>query len=345
MQSGLQVLDRAVHAAVAVELGERTDPEELKELGISSLRGRSIAGFTIVRNASRDAEVDQSSADFADTLMRFCADEMLVRKKLKMQSVEPIAVLPATAWGTLCDRTKLFRFVPKENLVRIDDGIMHEAVVKVRDEEELLTEAAYSKLFKRLMLIAVACALPVIARFFFDWPPYGYWSIVAFIANLCVWANSCEKVSRGTHLLPRKGRVHEMIKTLVERYTADGTLYERLWPKFKEPVEDGRGRDLTIGIVLPTPPEDVVETLIRAERTRLPLQVAAVGEAIRLRHDVVSIFAEAGARQIEAELLAATHDPIIYVREGSAIAIVAQFGDFPIEQEVIREVVNSFALA
>lgn len=345
MQSGLQVLDRVVHAAIAVELGERTDHEELKELGIASRRGRNVAGLTIVRNASRDAEVDPGSAEFADTLMRFCADEMLVRKKLKAQGVEPIAVLPATAWETLCDRAKLFRFAPKKNLVWIDDGIMQEAVAKVREEEESLITTAHKKLSKRHKLIALACALPVVARFFFEWPPYGYWSIVALAVNFIVWGESEIAASIGNHLPPQKERETAAIKALVERYTADSTLYERLWPGFKEPAKVERRREITIGVVLPTPPEDVVETLIRAERARLPLQVAAVGEAIRLRHDVVSVFTEARARQIEAERLEASRDPIIYVKEGSAVAIVAQFGDFPIEQEVIREVVNSFALA
>jgi hypothetical protein len=38
-------------------------------------------------------------------------------------------------------------------------------------------------------------------------------------------------------------------------------------------------------------------------------------------------------------------DPIAYVRRGTAVAIIAQYGDFPIEKEVMLQVINSEHLA
>jgi hypothetical protein len=343
--NALEALDRAVKTAIAVELGERpSDDPELAGLGIASQRSRNVAGFTIVSNAARDAGVNASAAELADKLMRFRADQSLVSQKLAMHDVQPIAVIPATAWKTLCNRAKLFRFTPQNNVVRVSPAIMEEAVAKVLAAEAPSASVAYGCLAKQHVPIMLVCIAAAVARLL-DYLPYGGFAIIAAVINGIVWGMRGGEVANGNHLNPRKDREVAMIKELVAQYTADGTLYECLWPNYLEPGKPEQGRDLKIGIVLPTPPGDVVEKLIRAERARLPLRVAAVGEAIRLRDDVASVFIEERARQIEGVRTQTSRDPIVYVTEGSAVAIVAQFGDFPIEHEVMTEVINSFYLA
>lgn len=98
---------------------------------------------------------------------------------------------------------------------------------------------------------------------------------------------------------------------------------------------------LRASVVLPEAPADVGATLLRAAGAGFALQVAAVAEAIRFRETLaqlqtqeVSLAADEARR---AEALRA--DPIIYTEADGATAIVAQFGDFPIEQAVVDTVV------
>ena len=100
---------------------------------------------------------------------------------------------------------------------------------------------------------------------------------------------------------------------------------------------------LTATVVLPLPPADVAQTLARAATTGYTLHVAAVPEAISFKETMAELRARETARRKaeEARRLAAQRDPIIYVEEGSAAAIIAQFGDFPIEQKVVDAVIAS----
>lgn len=102
------------------------------------------------------------------------------------------------------------------------------------------------------------------------------------------------------------------------------------------------GRAATL--ILPTPPADVADILLKASSGEyLGLKVAAVAEAIGFKESPSDIVRnEAHRREEEArrkEMIDA--DPIVYHEEGTAAAIIAQFGDFPIEKAVVDAVVAS----
>lgn len=108
-------------------------------------------------------------------------------------------------------------------------------------------------------------------------------------------------------------------------------------PGQREPVH----QSMIATLVLPQPPEDVAKTLLKARKRNL--KVAAVAEAISFAETPVQLYRAEIARQDaeRAMLEAIRRDPIIYTEEGTASAIIAQFGDFPIEQEVVEFVINS----
>ena len=92
-------------------------------------------------------------------------------------------------------------------------------------------------------------------------------------------------------------------------------------------------------IELPTPPAEVVEVLLKVRD--LHPKTAAVPEAINFVGGLETVIANEIRRQHEAERVAremARWDPIVYVEQGPATGIVAQFGDFPIEKEVLDHV-------
>lgn len=113
----------------------------------------------------------------------------------------------------------------------------------------------------------------------------------------------------------------------------------KLFPQNTDAANNGAEASL----VLPVPPQDVVDVLLKLNRAGVPMKTAAVPEAISFKESVAELRKHEMARREEEarRLEALRHDPIIYTEHGSVAAIVAQFGDFPIEQEVIDAVVKA----
>lgn len=95
-------------------------------------------------------------------------------------------------------------------------------------------------------------------------------------------------------------------------------------------------RSIETGVNLPNPPDDVAQILLRVQD--LNLGVAATAEAIRF-NDTPSVLI-AGTYNERARA-GEYPDPIIFIEQGEAVAVIAQFGDFPVEREVVDRVVNS----
>lgn len=119
-----------------------------------------------------------------------------------------------------------------------------------------------------------------------------------------------------------------------------------LFPAYSEAHQDGHGHTATL--VLPNPPADVVEILIKAQSRKL--QVAAVADAIRLLESPSELVAHTAFTERDLWARAQGYadmadwvkrDPIVYTEEGTATAIIAQFGEFPIEKQVVDFVVAS----
>jgi len=95
-------------------------------------------------------------------------------------------------------------------------------------------------------------------------------------------------------------------------------------------------------LVLPDPPADVVATLVKAADAKVPMKVAAVADAVSFKESPSQIAGNYIAEQ-EAIARRLRDDPIIYTELPHATAILAQFGDFPIERELVDRVVSAEA--
>lgn len=110
-----------------------------------------------------------------------------------------------------------------------------------------------------------------------------------------------------------------------------------------------RGPSATL--VLPDPPADVAETLVKAQSFKLT--VAAVPDAIRFAETMGELrtSSNTSAKDLWAQDQGYAdyadwikRDPIIFTEQGSAVAVLAQFGEFPIEQQIVDAVVHSDGL-
>lgn len=329
--SNLALLDRAVQGAVAHELGDGDhNSAVLAELGIEPRRTRTVAGLTVISNAARDAEVSPQAATMTDKLLRYRADRELVLGKLKRVGVEPIAVLPLTAWERICNSTGLFRFVPDGDKVRISAARLikqaeTDAMVEASKKQAIINRK-WAGMWALGAIITGVLALTLSG---------GWWvataiSVVATIGNL----GSSEPNWRPRDIEAR------LINERVAELEKNGTLLKELWPDLIEPAKGP-----SIRIALPTPPAEVQERLIAAERARLPLNIAVVGDAIAFKESVAGVLINERKShwdEVERQRQEALRlDPIAYVIEGTAVAIIDQYGDFPIEKAVMNEVINS----
>lgn len=123
------------------------------------------------------------------------------------------------------------------------------------------------------------------------------------------------------------------------------------WPGFLEKVFPGYRSPISGAVatlILPDPPADISAILLKANG--LTLKVAAVAEAIRfaekpsdLMRPEVMPYTDAWAREQGYADMAdwRKRDPIVFCEEGPAVAVIAQFGEFPIEQAVVDAVVKT----
>jgi hypothetical protein len=335
--TNLALLDRAVKGAVALEMGEGdNDTAALAELGITPQRTRTVAGLTVISNASRDAKVNPNAAAMLKKLKTYLTDSAAVQNKLEKVGVTPHAVLPLVAWERICDSAKLYRFVPKGDAVRF--ASKDNALVKHAASE---AEQAAKKIERRHILITWGCiALMAIGIALLGCVvSAGFLVLEALVLLGAVFTLMFQEGGPFDLSSEAKKELEAACvrKLVAERQTA-GSLAADLWPNLKEPAQGS-----TIRIELPTPPPEVQERIVAAEHTKLPLHVAVVGEAIAFKEPVADVLigerAEHWAEVKRQELL--DRDPIVYVIVGSAVAIIDQYGEFPIEKEVMHEVINS----
>jgi len=96
--------------------------------------------------------------------------------------------------------------------------------------------------------------------------------------------------------------------------------------------------DVSAQVVLPEPPRDVAATLLKARG--LSLKTAAAREAIAFAEPPAMIYARSFGEALKLDdqnwqQVRQENDPIVFLEKGTAIAIIAQFGDFPIEKEMV----------
>lgn len=108
-------------------------------------------------------------------------------------------------------------------------------------------------------------------------------------------------------------------------------------------------------LVLPSAPADVAQILVKAQK--FPLKMAAVADAIGFTEEPAAMWDRIRGERREAARRAATpftdawaqargyadmedwrrRDPIVFTEAGTAAAVIAQFGDFPIEIEAVEK--------
>lgn len=330
-KDGLATLDRAVQQAIAIELGDKNEEADiLEELGVEPKRTRIIAGVRVLRNASRDADVDDASAKMIDRMLRFQADRTIVLGKLKRVGIDPHAVIPLTAWNRICDEARLYRFAPQGDTVKIGGGQL------VKRAASVLREYALEDYRGNALGWMVGCVLLFVVSLLIGifLTAYAFWATalaaVAFVIHAI-------RYSEGPTIAP--AQQVEKLKEIVAAQIKGRTIFQELWPRFVEPSEAG----WPIKIELPMPPVEVQERIIALERTRHPLRIAVAEKGIVFKQSIAEALLGNHVDVAYEAPVSSEHDsdPIAYIVEGSAVAIIDPYGEVKLELETMQKVINS----
>ena len=266
-----------------------------------------VGGLRIARQVETTSEVES---------YRTCASK--VRADLEKVGVTPLAILPETWWSKIVQDTGLIDISSKDDCAYFKDGVNSDAL-----EEAKLINGAISIALGVLTFLALSVASYVVAQ---DFASAAFLVVMSFIPSLVV-------AGAASFLLSKTDLIYDWVMSrpgAIKRYVA-----------FENRCNTFTSR--TMKFELPTPPADVGEAILKARETKLDMRVAAEPSAFSFSPSPAELLRALNDQRVADEkrrreaLLA---DPIVYVRYGSAVAIVAQFGDFPVEKEVVDRVMG-----
>lgn len=240
--------------------------------------------------------------------------------ELERVGVEPVAVLPLEWWRRMIAESVLVD-VPFASGARVD----------VRWDRKLIGEMAHAGSLLLFVALAALALLTVVAA------GVAY-TLSGLYAAVAVGVVSAVVGSILPALLPEFAWEWG-VRRAVRRHLSDPMRVRDL---LRGSIATGPG----LPFRLPEPPADVATILRRLADADVSLgtttiRVAAHPDAFSVSPPLTELLVGAALERValdaeERRRLAA--DPIVYVRSGSAVAIVAQYGDFPIERELIDRV-------
>lgn len=349
MRTSLAYIGTAAEAALDRESGDPTVPAAAKSRA-KAARLKVIGGLAVDDVAAGDKELEQGRQSRLDRIERYQWDRARLEESLERVELTPLAILPTAAWNRICFEADLYRFAPNSEgkVAASNEKLWQLYVERVPASERLVRWSNYCTISAWVLIVGTFVGAGLLRGSWGAFWGYGLLSIIPIIVLACI-----------VHAVGKK----RMFAKVTRDYLARQLAFEKspateqcraLFPDKTSPKDS----KMTIAITLPKPPEDVAAILLKARR--LDLQVAVTPEAIgftksfhqmfldeeaRKRKEQALIAEEARRRfleqQEEARRAAILADPIVYHEHGTAVAILAQFGDFPIEQSVVDMVMNS----
>lgn len=307
-----EVLDKQITAAPA-SVKARAAKESV----------RTIAGFAIADPAAESRVINKH----LESMKAYALNRASLIAELSKKGIPVLATLPTDLWDKICTASDLIRFTPDAH-GRVSIEELHGTTEELFRKSETTTLITVATTMA-LLFGAVAMYLFTPTRPLQWMAMSGIWVAASAMSTLLITAIF------GTTLAKKMFRAKLT-------WTGEAGLSKLF--KFT----GANGYNNQIGISLPTPPADVAQTLLTASSAGYQLKVAAVREAVTyipsLQDTMVNtnhrrlreLEEEARIRAIEE---ARRRDPIVYIESHGVIAVIAQFGDFPVEKALIDKLV------
>lgn len=271
-----------------------------------------IAGFTIPDTAGQQSRIAARQED----VKKFQRRRTTVIDNLTRVGVTPLAVIPSKVWDQICQESNLYRFKPRGEKVSV------------------CTEAADSIHHLSVFgswVFAITSVLTLGLLYYNGGSEW--WSFNTILLGICIAICCCVGSifgyfgQRAIYLRWYDRLPHEK---LIRRLLPDMKSYEP-GPRHNS----GKATDATL--ILPPLPDELIPVIQKV--SGYVLCVAAVPEAFKfaekpsqlLRKRLVEIDTE--RRAFLEDLV--KPDPIIFTDDDHVVAIIAQFGEFPVEREAV----------
>lgn len=303
MRTDLATIDREIGARVEQLKKDPPVPKRFEDL---AQQKTSLGGFMVHDKQLAEHQRGLGRASVVAELERYGRDSATLTQSLKNRDVTPLAIVPSAAWRKICFDS---------GLIFITDSRVLLNTTHIKREIELaMNEAGRHTMFRRAG-DADAKRRELAQRYVAGVPPL------------------------------------QLLRSL----TFDGRSMLAVRPgRFLSDMDEGNHPGSYADLVLPSPPDDVIDTLCKVKelKPKTVAEPAAISFAPSLADILTSVTAPTVTMRMsprndeEARALGyESHEdwrqkcPIIYVEQESATAVVAQFGNFPIEKEVVERAI------
>ncbi len=348
MKSSLQEIDILVRKAIAREKKSPTISAAEAQV-IENFRFRIVVGVIIEDTAAKAAKLEEYKTNRRNKILAYCSDSDALIKRLDELDITPCAMMPRRAWERICKESNLLQLVP---------SYYGRFGISTRIARSFEEEAkSYFKALHRVLVITIGCLSSVAMSFHGSklWHATAIGIMVALIIQAIVFCRYWWYSENGEWV----PGITNLIKPLVRKKVKNFTMQP--WPYIVKILFPGGGSiagncKTHVTFVIPPAPENIKEVLYKARS--FSLCVAMMPEAISFLEPLEDVLLQGSGSQgpgdmdtllkrveeEESRQEKNTRGQIIYIEHGSAIALLAQFGDFPLEKETIERILRSDAL-
>jgi len=276
-----------------------------------------LAGFMVLSEKHRQENEEAAKNKVAS----YVEDRATLKKKLAGIDIKPKAFLSSKMWDQICKESGLYQMTPERQTNKIMVSVPHGEI----------EGTGYAAAILPILLLCYGLGL---YYYFGTWGAFGPdWRVAESIGAILA--------SLGVATIPAIA-LNGLAVLILEASNFSIWLYMKITSYEKQIANLFSGKEETgwtrtdAKVILPQPPESVLQNLTKLFKlTDHEVSVAAVADAIAFEGGLKKIYSKGMAEEKMRRQIAA--DPIIYVRNGSAVAIIDQFGDFPIEKETVEK--------
>lgn len=301
-------------------------PERIAEQIITTATKDSvqnIGGFPITDPLLVQDRLDHAKEKRLAAIKVFNADKECLKTKLSTIGIDKyLAIVPTAYWKNICDRHNLLTVNPDmQGKVQVNTKVPYE----MTNVSKLRWNAASGVMGACAIVSTILVVISLLNS------SAAYFTLFAGIAatfGFVCWALS--------YIGDRRGQ------TAILRHLQN-TSYEKLISELLKPSRDYRWSSSAAHLILPSPPMEVVLLLRKLRDARESFTVTADPKAFQLMPSVETLYMKGHA--IEKERIRQENiDPIITIQHNNAVVVLAQFGDFKWELDVIEDILSSTPL-
>ena len=345
--SFLDLAEKAEELVQCAQAGQLTATEQRNAHNNAT---RHIAGLSVTPPIEVQASLDTSVKDVINSANMFATEASILQTMLLNMGIKPLVILPKTMWEAIVQEAELYTFHNGEGGNKVN---VSKAIREIPNQITLFMAIISRRVELFLSLLSTVSAI----LFFLLLPRISVSGAIPFSPFVLVPAQIVVSVMAGFALYYSLYFLFEKFGfrgILNYKVSKAGGMHQFLWPDKKEPLGDSYFGTPTVRVQFPTPPQEVQETLYLLVQAKMRQRISLVVDkgAITFLEDPMSVMmcgVQEEVKKEKARVKALRADPIVVLSgEGlspCSVAIIAQYGDFPIEQEAVAKAIEQFSFS